>query len=144
MLKTLNIDNFYDGYKTSDLNCVDLPMAAASGHFNRDNYFFYCFSYSYLLNFHCNFEDDWFSVRSKLLRLLGLELYKVSVEGEEELYEKVAGCIAKEHPVVFLVKYGALFYSKYYKWGAYNHGLIVSDFNDELRTFGVRDREVVR
>lgn len=144
MIKGFTIDNYYDGYKTSDINCVDLPIAACTGHFNRDNYFYYCLCYSYLLNWVCSFDDDWFEIRSRLLSLLGLEFKKIKVDSETELFHKVIQCMKEEHPVIFIVKYGSLFYSRYYKWGTFNHGLIINDFNDEYKIFGIRDREVIR
>jgi hypothetical protein len=144
MKKGLRIDNYYDGYKTSDVNCIDLPIAASAGHFNRDYYFYYCLCYAYLLNWHRPYSGDWFGIRNHLLKLTGLELYKVKVEGEEELYGRVTQCLQEENPVICIVKYGSLFYSQYYKWGTFNHGLIVNDFDDEIRIFGVRDREAVR
>lgn len=144
MIKSTNIDCYYDGYKTSEINCVDLPIAACAGHFNRDNYFLYCMCYNYILNWASYFEEDWLSLRKKLLSYLKLDFQQEKAKDKNELFEKVTSCIAGGQPVILIVKYGSLVYSKYYKWGTYDHGLIVSDFNDENRTFGIRDREAVR
>lgn len=144
MTKGFHIDNYYDGYRTSEINCVDLPIAAAAGHFDRDNYFYYCFCYIYVLNWMRYFRDDWLEIRKCILDMLDLEFCAVRVNENQELFDQLIRCMDQGTPVIFLVKYGSLFYSKYYKYGTYDHGIIINDYNDETNVFGIRDREVVR
>ena len=91
-----------------------------------------------------NFNDDWYKTRESILKILGIEFCRIKAGNKEDLFDKVIQQIDEECPVFFVVKYGSLFYSKYYKWGTYDHGLILSEYNDEYKIFGIRDREVVR
>lgn len=144
MIQEFHIDNYYDGYRTNEINCIDLPIGAAAGHFNRDYYFYYCMCYAVLLNWSRYFKEDWYETRKAILQILDLEFCKVPVADEMELENKIQQCFANGTPIVLIVKYGALFYSKYYGYGTYDHGLLISDYNDETKLYGIRDRELVR
>lgn len=50
MLKRLEIGSYMDGYNFSQINCSDIPIAAIAGFFDYNNYFYYCFFISVLLN----------------------------------------------------------------------------------------------
>lgn len=143
MKREVDIDNYYDGYKSSELNCIDLPIAAASGAFNRKNYFYYCFMYCLYMNFKLNYREEWIRNHEIILESLGLKLVVLEVE-ENNVIRKIQECLDKQMPVIMIVKYGKLFYSRYYGWGTYNHGIIVSDYDDEIEIVGIRDREAIR
>lgn len=143
MGKKLDIDCYLDGYKSSELNCIDLPIAAACGFFGRENYFYYCALYCIYMNFFLDFQKNWLENRNIFLKVLGLELVSHEVN-ELNLVSSITKNIDEDAPVLLIVKYGSLFYSKYYGWGTFNHGLIVSDYNDTYDLIGIRDREVIR
>lgn len=143
-MQQFRIDNYYDGYHTSEINCIDLPIGAAAGHFGRDNYFYYCLCYAFVLNYRRYFKDDWFEIRRDILSLLDLEFCEVLVYDVSQLHDKIKQCFYDNTPIVLIVKYGALFYSQYYGYGTYDHGLLVSDYNEETKLYGIRDREVIR
>jgi hypothetical protein len=139
----MDMDNYYDGYKSSELNCIDLPIGAAAGFYHRDNYFYYCFAYCLFMNFFLNYQADWLESRNRILDSLGLCLDAVSVQ-EANLLDQIKKCLDEEKPVIMIVKYGSLFYSRYYGWGTFNHALLLSDYNDTYELIGVRDREAVK
>lgn len=143
MEKYLDIDNYYDGYKSSELNCIDLPIAAAAGFSNRDNYFYYCFLYCLHMNLHLDFQSNWVENRDSILKNMGLQFEAVAVD-KSNLIKQVIRCIDEECPVILIVKYGSLFYSRYFGWGTYNHGLVLSDYNKTYGLIGIRDREIVK
>ena len=68
----VNIDFYYDGYKTQDINCVDLPLAACVGHFDRKLYFVYCFCYAYLFNWKLYYKEDWHECSKAILQEMGI------------------------------------------------------------------------
>lgn len=144
MQKTIQIDDYFDGYKSNVLNCVDIPVAACAGFYKRDFYFYYCFCYSFFLNWDINVTDDWLGDRNYILQILGLRINKKNIEERKQLISQIIYYIKTDHPVFMVVKYGALFYSDYYIWGDYDHGLVISDYDDVRNVVGIRDREVIR
>lgn len=140
----IEIEHYFDGYKSSDINCIDIPIAACAGYFKRDYYFLYCFCYCYFFNWSGNVGKDWLYNREIIMNILDLYLVPIKIESDKELLPCITRLIDSKMPILMIVKYGALFYSDYYKWGEYDHGLIISDYDDEREVVGIRDREVVR
>ena len=140
----VNIDFYYDGYKTQDINCVDLPLAACVGHFDRKLYFVYCFCYAYLFNWKLFYKEDWHECRKAILQEMGIGFGREKNVICNNLKSTIIKHLKMHEPVFSVVKYGALSYSQYYKTGKYDHGLIISDYDDVLKVFGIRDREIIR
>ena len=95
------------------------------------------------MNFRLNYREHWDENRKTILNQLNLQFVEIRID-ENNLLDNIIQQISNEFPVIMIVKYGSLFYSRYYKWGDYNHGLILSDYDLEKKIIGVRDREFVR
>ena len=46
MGKTLDIDLYKDGFDYRYIDCIQGPLAASTGYFKYDNYYYYCFLHS--------------------------------------------------------------------------------------------------
>ena len=78
MTELIKIDNYFNGFKYAQINCVDIPIAGAAGSFDYNNYFYYCF----YLSVYCNWSEvsDFFEIRSNALSRLELSIvpYKIN------------------------------------------------------------------
>lgn len=135
----IDMDSFTDGYNAGHINCIDLPIAAAASVFKKTNYASYCALYSLFVNW-VN-EDDWLNVRRGMLSVLNIKIYEIS---PRSLTITLRSELSAGRPVIMIVKYGALFYSRYYKWGDFDHAIVVSGHNPINGTITIRDREIVR
>ena len=50
MQNTVIIDNYFDGFLYSQMDCEEIPMAGTAGAYDRKNFFFYCFYVSVCYN----------------------------------------------------------------------------------------------
>ena len=140
MVKELIIDEYFDGYKSKELNCIDLPLAACLGYFERDYYFFYCIIYCFYVNWMGKYDESWLSTRQNILKFLNIDMK----EKNTEPLQSIKDSIKSNSPTLMIVKYGSLPYSEYYKTGLYDHGVIICGYDENIGTYIVRDREVVR
>lgn len=143
MKKELNIDLYNDGYFTKDINCIDIPIAGCCGNFSHNYYFYYLMCYSIMINWICPKEQKWFERHKSITKLLDIEMSE-KILCEDNICESIKENLEKEAPVLLVVKYGALPYSRYYKEGTYDHGLIVSGYDNQKMIFHIQDRELTR
>ena len=136
------IDLFMDGFYTRDINCIDIPMAASCSSYNRDYYFFYIFLLIMFNNF--SYDKDWYSLRKKIIGLLGGELAKKKIKDENEEFDCILENINNKNNVLGIFKYGSLPYSRYYKKGTYDHGVILCGVDEDKEIIKICDRELVR
>lgn len=145
MRKNLDINLYKDGFNAKQLNCVQNPIAAASGYYEVNNYYYYSFLYS-LFNFFEGIEDDFENFPKKFLPVMGLEFNTFEFSDETSLFANIESEINNNSPVILIVKYNCLFYNMYYKNNNFNliHGLIVSGYDDEKRVFTINDASLLR
>lgn len=145
MRKNIDIDLYKDGFDAKKLNCVHNPIAAAAGSFDRNNYFYYSFLYSFFSYFEDeneNFED----LPKLLLSILGLKFNVIEYSDEGSLFECITSEIESNSPVLIIAKYNSLFYSAYYENNNFDlvHGLLVSGYDDEKCVFTINDAALLR
>ena len=141
MDSVIKIDNYISGYNSSHTTCIDIPIAAAAGSYGYDNYFLYSALYGYFVNWMP--VTPWLTQKKNILSILGLCFNEINSDKEKFLSD-VRAELDKGRPVALIVKYGALFYSKYYGWGDYNHAVLVDSYDTKCGTFQIRDRELIR
>ncbi len=143
MGKALDIDLYKNGFDYKNVDCIQSPIAAATGYFNYDNYFYYCFLHSIAGVYENYSQYDPSDYSNKILCKMGLELKKIDCR--ECTTEDVVSMAAEEilfgRPVIIVVKYNSLFYNSYYKNMDFKlyHGLLVNEFNESNRTFCIKD-----
>lgn len=138
-----SIDLFMDGFYTKEINCIDIPTAACCSIYNRDNYFFYVFLLALFWNFLEN-ADDWLYVRKKIISVLGGKLYEKTSDSTEGTFNTIVNALKNNNVVLSIFKYGALPYSRYYKTGTYDHGVIICGIDEEKEILKIGDRELIR
>lgn len=147
MQKSLDIGYYQDGYSAAEhINCIDIPVAATAGYYNYDNYYYYLFLCTAMLNWGKQ-SDNWLDSRNLLLKKLGLMMKPYVIENESELKSVIYQEINESKPILMIVKYKSLFYfSGYMEENAYtkgNHALIISGYNSDKSTIFIRDTIVV-
>ncbi|AEY64971.1 hypothetical protein [Clostridium sp. BNL1100] len=144
MGKALDIDLYKNGFDYKNVDCIQSPIAAATGYFNHDNYFYYCFLHSIAGAYENYSQCDPSDYSNKILCKLGLELKKIDCRGctPEDVISMTAEEILFGRPVIMVVKYNSLFYNVYYKNMGFklNHGLLVNEFNESNKTFCIKDQ----
>ena len=137
------IDLFMDGFYTKEINCIDIPMAACCSIYSRDNYFFYVFLLIMSWNF-LNNSDDWLYVRKRIISVLYGKMYEEPSESVEDTFNTIVNALKNNNLVLCIFKYGALPYSRYYRTGTYDHGVIICGIDEEKEIFKIADRELIR
>ena len=144
MGKALDIDLYKNGFDYTNVDCIQSPIAAATGYFNHDNYFYYCFLHSIAGAYQNYSQFDPSDYSNKILFNMGLKLKKIDCSGctAEDVISMAAEEILFGRPVIIVVKYNSLFYNMYYKNMGFklNHGLLVNEFNESSRTFCIKDQ----
>ncbi|GEM_PF-2397508 len=165
MRKILDIDYYLDGYGAIHTNCVDNPFAAASGYYNIDNYYYYCFYNIALYNWGKNSEEhcsdieqlllegmgvriansignnnDIFKVQESILKKLGLGIVFNKADNIEEFLEFIKNGINRNYPLIMLPINDTLFYYYQYMTENYNsHALIISGYDEERKLILIQD-----
>ena len=140
MEKELSVDYYLDGYTVYNTNCIDNPIAAASGYFNRDNYFFYSFYCSLYRNWQRPCVMNFMETRRSILNKLGIECGFINHIMEDNVIETIAGCINCNAPLILIAKYDAIFYLPQYKTGDHSsHAIIINGYDTEKGIVCVRD-----
>ncbi|EPR11838.1 hypothetical protein [Ruminiclostridium papyrosolvens] len=148
MRKTLDIDFYKKGFDYQQIDCIHGPIAAAAGYFSYNNYFYFCYLYAILSNTENFFESGFESNVNRIVSCMGLELQRIDCSGNtpEETMNRIAEEILGGWPVILVVKYNSLFYSKYYKDSAYtlDHAIIVNEYGENNKTFSIKEASLVR
>ncbi len=148
MGKALDIDLYKNGFDVRYIDCIQGPIAAASGYFNHEYYFYYCFLHSILGNKYNYFRTDISEHANNILDGMGLRLEKINCSSYsfDEVLLRITEEIQAGRPVIMVVKYNSLFYSMYYKNSSFtaNHGIIVNEFNEVNSTFGIKEATLLR
>lgn len=147
MGKIIDIDLYRDGFDSKTVNCIHNPLAAASGSFERKNYFAYCFLYEIIISY-CDINYSFVELTNRILSKLGLRLNVIDIENCDTytILDLIKKELDQSNPVFIGCKYNSLFYNSYYKNPnfKYTHGLIVSGYNDDSSTFIINDSSLVR
>ena len=139
-MKSLKIDCYIDGYNASHLNCSDVPVAGATGYYNYDDYYFYCFYYCYFHNWGNVNTDSYIDFRNEILKKVGLAMMLQPIKDDYELISLIKQNIDNSHPVVMLPNYNALFYSNdYLSKNKASHGIVISDYDKDRSIVIIRD-----
>lgn len=144
MGKALDIDLYKNGFDYKNVDCIQSTIAAATGYFNNENYFYYCFLHSIAGAYENYSQYDPSDYSNKILCKMGLELKKIDCREctTDDVISMAAEEILFGRPVIMVVKYNSLFYNMYYKNEDFklNHGLLINEFNESNRTFCIRDQ----
>ena len=141
MLKSLKFDIYKNGYNASKINCIDIPIAGASGYYNYENYFYYCFYYSMFTNWTNIKNDHWLTLRNEILKKIGLTLVVNKINAPSQLIPSIKSHIDNMQPLILIAKYNSLFYSGSYLNMADkgSHGIIISGYDTERPLIIVRE-----
>lgn len=153
MFNSLDIDLFKDGYDINVMDCIDIPIAAIAGFYQHENYYYYSLLFSVRSNWGedifdncCNVKADYFNIRNKLLKDMGLLINIHTAESRQEMLETVKNCIMDGIPVMLVIKYKSLFYYRYYMHqnGDRPHALVIDEWNSETSVLRIRDSAFLR
>lgn len=137
---------YKDGFDAKRINCIQGPMAAAAGYYDRNYYFYYCYLYS-LFNLFGHDKYSFFEFSNRILNIMGLSLNYIDYGSDyDEALITIKEIIDKGSPVLVFCKYNALFYSSYYDNSNFKlvHGLIVSGYNDGNKTIVINESTLLR
>lgn len=153
MVYDLGTDFYRDGVSIKEFNCLQIPIAAAVGCYDYDNFFKFLFLTSVYSNWgkeDCFVDiapdDTRIEESATVLNLLGFRLQKYAPQDKENFLNLVKSSIMNDIPVLLLAKYNAMFFNIYYmsetgnKW----HFLLVDKWNSHTQTFTVRDSSFLR
>lgn len=141
----LDIDLYKDGFTHDEYTCMDIPVAAACGYFNRDNYF----DFLYLMAVKSNFGFYSKDIKPNMVKenceiplsQLGFNINRVEIESKEAFFQYIEESIQQKKPVLMSIKYKGLFYDKFYqdKEGEMVHLLLISGWNPKIKILTIRD-----
>lgn len=153
MFNSLDIDLYKDGYDINVMDCIDIPIAAATGFYQSENYFYYLLLLSAKSNWgevvfdiNANARLDYFNVRNSILKYLGLTIKVHKAEERAEMLKITKTCIMNNIPALLIIKYKVLFYYRYYMHsnGDIPHALIVDEWNSDTSVLKIRDNAFLR
>ncbi|MCP5047397.1 MAG: BtrH N-terminal domain-containing protein [bacterium] len=143
MLKSLDFDCYGgpNGYNAETVNCIDIPIAGASGYYNYNNYFYYLFYYCLYNNWSREYISD--RIRTvKSLGNLGLTIRQHPVSAPADFIRIIQTNIDGMNPVLVPVTYKNVFYSPW-TYGdpesTGTHFLIVSAYDAAKEIVVIRD-----
>lgn len=134
--KQLNIDFFTDGVGEVEFNCIDIPIAAACGAYEREKYFLYLLQISVQHNWRR--KDGEADSLFRYIRNLGLKFETVRTD-EDRLVEDIIYCINEDWPVLLPVTYYEMFFSSRYKRNTASHFLLVEGYIEENEILLLRE-----
>lgn len=149
MFKSLDIDLYKNGYNVATVDCINIPIAGATGYFDYHNYFYYCFYCSLLNNWSATGSApnrQFLDSTNTILNKLGLKMNAHQVEDMSQLVPLIKSNIDKAHPVIMIAKYKSLFYNTYYmdEEGNFPHGIVIHEYNSENSIIGIKETTLVR
>lgn len=145
MKKELDIDKYIDGFDAKRVDCIQSPIAAAAGFLDRDNYFYYCYLYSFMKYFDVKkivYNKPFIEATNTILSSMDLSIKSFEYGEDYDLaINNIKKLISNNKPVYIVCKYNTLFYNSYYGNKHYfrAHGILVSGFNDENDTFIINE-----
>lgn len=139
MLKSLGIESYLDGYNILTLDCCNAPVAAATGLYNYNNYYFYTFYNSIYMNWVQNSD---FLVRiNAILKRLGLVLKKNIISNEQDFLPFITQYIDNSIPLILFANYKSIFYTLYNDNTM--HGILICGYDNAKSTVLIRDTCVI-
>lgn len=148
MNKTLEIDMYKDGFSIESVDCVHGPIAAATGYYSYEYYFYYNFLHCIYWQTSVLDELELSSYASKILKNMGLELKEIDCIdlSDDEAILNMSKTITGGMPIVLVTKYNALFYSMWYKNNEFKtkHAIIINEYLETNRTFGIKESTLLR
>lgn len=147
MIKNLDIDLYTDGFDVSKMDCLNNPVAAATGYFNRDNYFYYALLNGILYNSRKYNEYSFFQRSKLILEKMGyaFEAFQLT-QNKQKNIDSIVQCLSDDCPIILVVKYNALFFNSYYGNLDFksNHALIVNAINTDNGTVKIKEVTLLR
>ena len=152
-MKSIDYESFYNDYSVSQLNCIDLSIAAYIAQQSKELYYVYCFLFAALNNYENNifnnvvhkkdYED---AVRNEVLKLMGYSIKYIHANSKEELFQIIKDGVDSKQPVIMDVKYQTLFFYKNYKDEKETKftTMIANGYNDKNDTVNVLDMSLER
>jgi len=138
MLISLDIDCYENSYHPNHVSCFHIPVAAACGYYNFDNYYYYLFYHCLSENWPNN-ELDWFEKVLSILNTLGLTMKINHADNSSDFISLIKSKIGKHSMVILPAVYIYLFYFPQYKNNATTHYLMVSGYDAQRSAIQIRD-----
>ncbi|WP_167859158.1 hypothetical protein [Paenibacillus cymbidii] len=137
MEKNLKIASFQNGYSINEMRCFDHPVAVGASYYDNLNYYYYCFLYAVNVNW-CNQYYSWYH-ENPILKLLGIECCKIAAHDHEDPISKITKLIDNNYPVIIPTTFNSIFYHREYRKRTDLHTLLVTSYNNELGTIGIKE-----
>jgi len=138
MLNSLEIDCYENSYHPNHVSCFHIPVGAACGYYNYDNYYYYLF-------YHC-INENWPSkeihgLDSTIEKLskLGLTINLNCANNADEFIKSIKAKIDNHSLVIMPAVYIYLFYFPQYRNNASSHFFIVSGYDPQRSAMQIRD-----
>ena len=143
-MKKITIPSYANGYKAGNTSCMHLPVAAAAGSFEYENYYKYSFIFAIMANYGDIYKMDYETGCNQILNNIGLEMQTKKVENNH-LIHNVMKYINLNIPLIWIVNYSTLFYLwDHYEYVNASHSLIISGYDDTNRVIIVNEHLLTR
>ncbi len=133
MKAELKLDYYRDGIDETKVICTDIPIAAACGYYNVDNYFYFLLQKFFYKNW--KFDKHY---ENKMFENMGLRYREIIVKDTEMLKEKVKIFLKDNKPVLLPIKYCDMFFSSEYKKSQSTHFILLSGYNVDVDIWYMR------
>lgn len=135
--KFLKMDFYKDGLNVYEMNCLDIPIAGASGVFGKENYYLYLFQLC--VNANWRRVDGHVDNMYKCLSNIGLKIEPVQINGARNLIRKIKEQIDSGYPVLLPVLYAEMFFCSRYKQYYASHFLLLDGYVEDYHTILLRE-----
>lgn len=141
MLKQIPIDNYFNGYNTEQISCVEIPIAGLAGAFSHNNYYYYCFYKAINSNWGNSQYSDFLSEPNQILNTFGLILKKHTIDNSNEFISFIKESIDQNKPILWITNYYKLLYSPHYiREDSYHyHGTIINGYYAEKNIISIKE-----
>lgn len=135
-MKHLKMDYYLDGFNVEQISCWDLSLACASGYFERENYFYYCFLHTLYQNWNMCHGD----ISQNVLNVLGIKKHEKGIKDEKDLIETIYESIDRGCPILLVARYNDVFFDSLYKKGTKGrHCFLISGYDKEQEIVILKD-----
>lgn len=149
MIYSLELDLYKDGMNIDMIDCVNIPVAAASGYYKRKNYFYYIMLVAMNNNwFHVipNYKLNFLQRINSALNFIGIVMKPHKAENAEAVLKQIQESLKKKIPVALYIKYNAAYYNNFYKDETFTgkHIILIDKWNDQTGIYTIRDSAYLR
>lgn len=140
-MKQIPIGTHHDGFRVTQINCVDLCIAGMADIYSHNNYYYYCFFYAIQYNWGELYGNVLRNDSEQILKNLGLCLKKYTLDSSSEFISFIKESVDQNKPILWVTNYYKLFYSTGYlnEKKASSHGTIINGYCPDKKVIAIKE-----